>query len=375
MSVAERTPSSASLADWALRLGITAFALLVYRFGCHLPVPGLDPQFLLHLAKSSTTAERCSIFALGVTPLFSVLVLAELFKVLVPAARRWEQADLRNRYEFNRMVLVLALALAVWQARDMALGLEGSQFARGSSQVVPEPGPMFRIPYIIIIVAATAFLAWLADQITCKGVGSGFWLLWIAPTLAGLPARTVQFATWLGQGEISTMQFLAGIAFVVLAIALISSAVEADGQRRPLAIWFWPPILAYSVLKWLLDLNAFLRGPHSTPAWFAPGQPAYLLSLGLLIAFFALLEARSLRLARARSSDLEMKVEMAAVPVAIVAAVPIVFVMASELLKRQLGVPLLIGGEYMITIVMLSILGPLGLTTWIATNWPLRDNS
>jgi preprotein translocase subunit SecY len=297
-----------------------------------------------------------------VTPLFSAFVLAELFKVLVPAARRWEQTDLRNGYEFNRMVLVLALALAVWQARDMALGLEGSQFARGSSQVVPEPGPMFRIPYIIIIVAATAFLAWLADQITCKGVGSGFWLLLIAPTLAGLPARAVHLVTWLEKGDISMSQLAAGIAFVVLAIALLSLAVEADGQRRPLAIWVWPLILASSSLKWLLDAELFLRGPHSAPALFAPGQPAYLLTLGLLIAFFALLEARSLRLAKAGSSDLETK-EMAAVPVAIVAAVPIVIAIAAGLL-RQLGVPLLIGGEYItiITIVMLSILGGLGLS-------------
>jgi preprotein translocase subunit SecY len=362
MSAARHTYASVSADDLAFRLGITLVALMVYRLGCHLPVPGLDPQFVPQLAKSSTTAERCSIFALGMMPLFRALALAELLKVLVPAVRQWEQVDLRNRYELNRMVLVLALALAVWQARDMAFALEASKFARGSSQVVPEPGPMFRIPYIIIIVAATAFLAWLADQITCKGVGSGFWLLWIAPTLAGLPARTVQFATWLGQGEISMMQLVAGISFVVLAIALISGAVEADGQRRPLAIWFWPPILAYSSLKWLLDAETFLRGPHSAPAWFAPGQPAYLLSLGLLIAFFALLEARSLRLAKAGSSDLEMKVEMAAVPVAIVAAVPIVIAIAAELLKRQLGVPLLIGGEYMITIVMLSILGALGLS-------------
>src|ERR1041385_1631096 len=116
MSVAERTPSSASLGDWPLRLGITALALLIYRFGCHLPVPGLNPQLLPKV----NTLERCSIFALGVAPLFAALALAELLKILVPSVRRWEQAEVRNHYDFNKMVLVLALLVAVWQARDLA---------------------------------------------------------------------------------------------------------------------------------------------------------------------------------------------------------------------------------------------------------------
>lgn len=84
MSVGERTPSSASLADWVLRLGITALALLIYRFGCHLPVPGLNPQ-LLPKNVNALAFERCSIFALGVTPLFAALALAELLKILVPS--------------------------------------------------------------------------------------------------------------------------------------------------------------------------------------------------------------------------------------------------------------------------------------------------
>ena len=100
MSVAKRTPSSASPGDWPLRLGITALALLIYRFGCHLPVPGLNPQLL---PKHVNTLERCSIFALGVAPLFAALALAELLKILVPSVRRWEQAEVRNHYEFNKM--------------------------------------------------------------------------------------------------------------------------------------------------------------------------------------------------------------------------------------------------------------------------------
>ena len=145
MSVAERTPTSASLGDWPLRLGITALALLIYRFGCHLPVPGLNPQ-LLPKYVNTLAFERCSIFALGVTPLFAALTLAELLKILVPSVRRWEQAEVRNCYEFNKMVLVLALAVAVWQARDFAFGLEKVHSAAG--YLVPQPGPMFQFPVL-----------------------------------------------------------------------------------------------------------------------------------------------------------------------------------------------------------------------------------
>jgi hypothetical protein len=159
-------------------------------------------------------------------------------------------------------------------------------------------------------------------------------------------------------------QLAAGIAFVVLTIALLSAAVEADGHRRPLAIWVWPLILAYSSLNGLLNLNTFLRGSHSAPAWLAPGQPAYLIALGLLVAVFVSLEARSFRLADKASNSRQMHEGATALPLAIIAAVPIMIAIAAELLTRQLGVPLLIGGKSItiFTIVMLSILSVLGLS-------------
>jgi hypothetical protein len=364
MSVAERTPSSASLADWTRRLGITALALLIYRFGCHLPVPGLNPQLLPAIANS----ERCSIFALGVTPLFRALALAELLKILVPSVRRWEQAEVRNHYEFNKMVLVLALAVAVWQARDLAFRLEKVHLATG--YLVPQPGPMFQIPYVVIVVAATAFLSWLADQMTRRGIGSGFWLLLIAPGFVDAP-------TWLARhvqelGELSMLQISAIITFPVLAAALLAGAVEADGNRRPLAIWIWPIALAYGAL-YLLDV--FLHALHSKPVWFTEGHPARLLALGLLVALFAFLEARSFNLAEAHSHTREEEKEVA-LPTAIIAAILIIITVAAELL-HQLRVPLLLGGRTVtiIAVVMLSILGTLGLTRWISINWPLRDNS
>jgi preprotein translocase subunit SecY len=143
--------------------------------------------------------------------------------------------------------------------------------------------------------------------------------------------------------------------------------VEADDQRWPLAIWVWPLILAQSVLRWLLDLYSFLRGPHSAPHWLAPGHPTYLLTLGLMIAVFTFLEGRSLR--QAASGNPETNGDTTAVPVAIVAAVPIAIAVAAEIIRRHFGAPLLFGGQYVtiITIVALSILGALGLSAQART--------
>jgi preprotein translocase subunit SecY len=305
-----------------------------------------------------------------VTPLFVALALAELLKILVPSVRRWEQAEVRNYYEFNKMVLVLALAVAVWLARDFAFGLEKVHSAAG--YLVPQPGPMFQIPCVVIVVAATAFLSWLAEQMTRRGIGSGFWLLLIAPLLVGAPSGLEFFIRAQELGMLSMLQLSVIIAFPVLATALLARAVEADGNRRPLAIWIWPVALAYGAL-YLLD--GFLHVLHSKPVWLTEGHPAHLLALGLLVALFAFLEARSYNLAEAHSHTREEEKEVA-LPIAIIAAIPIIIAVAAELLVYRLGVPLLFGRRIVtVTIVMLSILGPLGLTTWIATNWPLRDNS
>lgn len=207
---------------------------------------------------------------------------------------------------------------------------------------------------------------------TRRGIGSGFWLLLIAPLLAGAPTGLALFIRAQELGMLSMLQIGAIIAFPVLATALLAGAVEADGNRRPLAIWIWPVALANGALYLLDD---FLRALHSKPVWFTQGHPAHLLALGLLVALFAFLEARSFNLAQAHSHTRAEEKEVA-LPIAIIAAIPIIIAVAAELLVHRLGMPLLFGRRIVtIAVVMLSILGPLGLTTWIATNWPLRDDS
>jgi len=169
---------------------------------------------------------------------------------------------------------------------------------------------------------------------------------------------------------LSMLQLSVIIAFPVLAIALLAGAVEADGNRWPLAIWIWPLALANGALHLLDD---FLRALHSKPVWLTEGHPAHLLAMGLLVALFAFLEARSFNLAQAHSNIWEGEREVA-LPIAIIAAIPIIIAVAEELLVYRLSLTLLLGAKTVtITVVMLSILGPLGLTAWIAINWPLRD--
>src|SRR5689334_9354403 len=125
---------------------------------------------------------------------------------------------------------------------------------------------------------------------TRRGLGSGFWLLLIAPLLAGAAPGLVLFIRAQELGMLSMLQLSVIIAFPVLAIALLAGAVEADGNRWPLAIWIWPLALANGALHLLDD---FLRALHSKPVWLTEGHPAHLLAMGLLVALFAFLEARS----------------------------------------------------------------------------------
>src|SRR5262245_33039365 len=125
--------------DLVRRLAFTAVALIVYRLGAYLPLPGLDPHALSLLGSDERAIERISIVALGIYPFVRVLILAELAKLLVPALRLWERADVRNRDTLNRWIALLAIGMAVVQGTGYARALEGI------SQLVSEPGTSFRL--------------------------------------------------------------------------------------------------------------------------------------------------------------------------------------------------------------------------------------
>ena len=162
--------------DVIKRIAFTLAALAIYRLGLIVPVPGLDVSAMPGLTPpfdtlSRTALARVSIFDLGLGPIFSIMIAAEVLKLAAPALSPWLAKSEANRHAFNRYVLLAGLVLAAFQAYGVAIALEEVK-AYGNVRLVPEPGVEFQVAFILSVVAGTAFLAWLGDQITRHGVGS-----------------------------------------------------------------------------------------------------------------------------------------------------------------------------------------------------------
>ncbi len=286
-------------AELAKRLFLTAVALVVFRAGGHIPLPGLDTHALAKLGPmGGDVIGRLSIFALGVTPLVTVLILMELLKVLAPRVRRWEHASARNQDLLSRVVVALALIAAAAQAFGLAAALED---VKG---LVDEPDIPFRLVCVATLVTGAAITIWLADQITRNGLGSGVWLLLITPALAELPRQLAYLAylvTAQAQDTMPGWEVLLGCAFALLTLAAIVGLMRAGGGALLSASTsLWSLLLAETAVPWLLLAAALLVGGGGwdrVMAGFTPGDPATLAALAGLVVVFAHLYVRSLRIA------------------------------------------------------------------------------
>jgi preprotein translocase subunit SecY len=209
--------------DVPRRVLLTVGILLVYRLGCQIPLPGLDQNTLRHLGASQIVHERISIFALGVTPIFSVLMLVEIAK-LVPALGRWGSAEPSHAARLNRYTNIAALIVAAFYAFRWANALESV------SGLVEERGWMFHWTVAATFVAATALLGWLGVMITSYGIGNGFWLVLLTPTLAGLPDTIWQcFILW--EQGVDSAALIVAIGFIIFATALVVAVGQARYDR------------------------------------------------------------------------------------------------------------------------------------------------
>lgn len=267
---------------------VTLLALAVYRLGTHVPLPGIDADATRQLLETSGLAlERISIFALGMTPVLSALILFELARLLIPQVRRFEAAHPANAARMHARGRALALGFAAFQGFGIATALEASP------RVVAEPGWPFRLSVMVTLVAATALLSWLADRITRRGLGNGFWLLLAVPSLLGLPQAVMVAWQLTRDGMISVPVLLLGPAWLAVstvALVTLDRARHPLTGNRPLG-GVWPPLLAYSVCGWIIALG-FALVPRETDlrtVWFAPGQPAYFVLVAALITGFSVL--------------------------------------------------------------------------------------
>jgi preprotein translocase subunit SecY len=323
---------------------VTAAVLIVYRLGLLIPIPGVEPKVAAQLFHAGgTAAARISIFALDIYPLFGILILAELAKVFAPPLRRWEHTASRNRDKLARIVLIVALFSAVLQANGIATALDGI------AGLVTEPGLQFRLPAIATLVAGTALVTWLAGQITRRGLGSGLWVIVAAPTLADLPHTIESLHNFQSQGVVSGAAVVWGAVFIVVAVAVVVAVLLAGGRIADTApACLWPMVLAYTTMPFVLvAISAIARayGPDGSMPWIELGHPVRLVTLVLLIWLFVVLYVQSCRRA---------DVPVPAVASAVIAAMLAAVALGSEVLPAYLSVPLIVGGQQLLLVAILT---------------------
>ena len=337
------------------RLSVTVGTLLLYRLGCQIPLPGLDPDRLDRLLGAPwMSLERMSIFALGVTPILSVLIIVEIAKLAFPAIARWEATDKGKAARLHRATQIAALVLAAFQGLSISHALELSP------GLVDEPDWTFEAGIVATFVAATALLGWLADRMTLRGLGYGFWLLLVTPYLMRLPSAVATMIELLRQGAMSQGQIILVVGCAIAAVAVVVVLARAHGPARlnsnvSIAGEFldsrangaglldvWPPLLAKYAGGLVLGAVVLSLDKSIDVSFLAVGRPVHLLVTAALIAGFAAMRAGSAPGEAAR-------------PVAIMALAQIVICCGGEWLLLAGGLPFLLDGVSLIVVVATAL--------------------
>lgn len=308
------------------RLLFTLGALLVYRFGTYLPLPGIDPIALadafgqaqngilgLFNMFSGGAIGRMAIFALGIMPYISASIIIQLMTTVVPTLEQLKKDGEQGRKQINQYTRYLTVVLAIFQAYGISVGLEAA------GTIVTDPGLFFRFTTVATLVGGTIFLMWLGEQITARGIGNGISLIIFAGIVAELPSALVGTLELGRTGALSTILILAIIILSVVVIAFIvfveraqrrlliqypkrqmgNRMFEGNSSHLPLKLntaGVIPPIFASSLLLIPATLANFGGAPAAEGGsqWIATittllghGQPLYMIMYTALIAFFA----------------------------------------------------------------------------------------
>jgi preprotein translocase subunit SecY len=326
------------------RLLVTAGLLLAYRVGCQIPMPGVDASIVARSYGLPLSMEQLSIFALGVTPFFSVLIIFEFVKLIFPSLARWEVSEPSHARRLHGWIVLTALLVATFQAA----GLAGALYeVRG---LIDAPG--WTVPIIMTLVAATALLGWFADLISRYGIGGGFWVLLVTPVLITLPAQAATATEAVRQGIVSASALAVVIVFLAVAMALIVMADSAwHGTARPndtaatdkpqvrvSGVDFmpiWPALLASYFASFVVGLFGLFETSSGAPL-IAAGGPFHLLVIAASIVAFTALQSKGDNVVR---------------PVWTMALVQIFVCLGGDLLTRNLTLPFAIDGVWLIIVV------------------------
>ncbi|MBA2723624.1 MAG: preprotein translocase subunit SecY [Methylibium sp.] len=308
--------------DLRRRLVFLLLALVVYRLGAHIPVPGINPEQLQQLFQgqqggilslfnmfSGGALSRFTVFALGIMPYISASIIMQLMTYVVPTFEALKKEGESGRRKITQYTRYGTLGLAIFQSLGIAIALEGS------AGLVIDPGLGFRVTAVVSLVAGTMFLMWLGEQITERGLGNGISILIFAGIAAGLPSAMGGLFELVRTGAMSIivsifiLALVVGVTYVVVFVErgqrkiLVNYAKRQVGNRvyggqsshLPLKInmsGVIPPIFASSIIllpatvvswfatgdgmRWLQDLAALL----------SPGQPIYVMLYAAAIIFF-----------------------------------------------------------------------------------------
>jgi preprotein translocase subunit SecY len=224
------------------RLFFTAALLAVYRIGVHVPTPGIDAAALKTFfdAMEGTifgvfnmftggALEQLSVFALGIMPYISASIILQLLTVVVPHLEQLKKEGEQGRKKITQYTRYGTVVLSIIQGFMIAVGLESMQSPTGAP-VVFDPGWDFRLLTVITLTAGTAFIMWLGEQITERGIGNGISLIIFAGIVAGLPSAIVNTFRLVQQGEMGIFTLLILLAFMVVVVGFIIFVEQ--GQRR-----------------------------------------------------------------------------------------------------------------------------------------------
>uniref|UniRef100_A0A7C5AL19 Protein translocase subunit SecY n=1 Tax=Desulfobacca acetoxidans TaxID=60893 RepID=A0A7C5AL19_9BACT len=233
--------SIAKIPELKRRILFTLLMLAVYRVGCFIPTPGVDANALMaFFARQQRTIfglfdmfsggalERLSVFALGIMPYISAAIIMELLKVVIPALERLYkegEAGIKKIKQYTRYGTVIIAAI---QALGISFALEGMGGAEGT--VVMHPGWGFRLMTIITLTSGTAFIMWLGEMITERGIGNGISLIIFAGIVARLPSAVIKTFELMKTGELPPFLML---FLLIMMIAVVGVIVFVErGQRR-----------------------------------------------------------------------------------------------------------------------------------------------
>jgi preprotein translocase subunit SecY len=230
------------LSELRQRLLFVLGALIVFRFGSFIPVPGVNPQAMVQLMEqqrgtivdmfnmfSGGALERFSLFALSVMPYISASIVVQLLGSSVPSLMALKKEGESGRRKLTQYTRYGTVGLAIFQAFGVAIALQQSG-AQGGIQVVFNPGPAFLFTAVVSLTAGTMFLMWLGEQITERGIGNGISLIIFAGIVAGLPGAIVQVTELATTGQLNPLSVIIIVAIVAAVTAFV--VFVERGQRR-----------------------------------------------------------------------------------------------------------------------------------------------